>query len=742
MKLSLRFVLPLTIILSIIAYCLVPLTEKLTLKWFVRDLNIRADLITNTINESLQSYIVQGQKNKVAILFEKFSQDERLFAMGFCSKDGTFLIKTKLFPKQIQCDFSTPPHSLVELINGPVHFASRPLYQNGLLLGELILIHDMSFVQRRSDTTKKYILILFLSLLIIVSLVTVLIAQLSWRGWISGIRSLLRGDNLFGSNTQSQPSEIKPIAKDLRLLIKDIEKDRKIRDELHISWTPKALKELLQRELAGDEILILSNRQPYIHNRKFDGIEIQVPASGLVTALEPIMRACSGTWIAHGSGSADRDVVDDQDHVQVPPENPCYQIRRVWLTIEEEQGYYYGFANEGLWPLCHIAHTRPIFRSQDWNYYLKVNQKFAEAVIKESKTNDPVILIQDYHFALAPKMIKEKLPNATIITFWHIPWPNPEAFGICPWREEILEGLLGSSIIGFHTRFHCNNFKETIDRFLECRIDKESSTISYKKKLTAVNAYPISIEWPPRWMKDQKTIFECRNTIREKNDIGLSVKIGIGVDRLDYTKGILERFYAIERFLELYPEWVGKFVFIQIAAPTRSKISEYKHFEEEVRSLADTINNKYAKNNYRPIKLHIQHHSPQLVFEYFRGSELCIISSLHDGMNLVAKEYISSRDDEQGVLILSQFTGAAKELPESIIINPYNIDQCAHGIATALQMPLAEQKERMRSMRGLVQEFNVYRWAGRMLIDAARIRQQNRLITRLKNNSIPFFHKE
>jgi trehalose 6-phosphate synthase len=443
------------------------------------------------------------------------------------------------------------------------------------------------------------------------------------------------------------------------------------------------------------------------------------------------MRACSGTWIAHGAGSADRETVDKHDRVQVPPEDPSYRLRRVWLTKEEEEGYYYGFSNEGMWPLCHIAHTRPVFRTSDWKSYVEVNQKFAEVVVQEAKTDDPVILVQDYHFALLPKMVRERLPKATIITFWHIPWPNPEAFGICPWREEILEGLLGSSIMGFHTRFHCNNFVDTVDRFLEARIDRESSTISHNSKLTAVKSYPISIEWPARWIKQQKSMLDCRADIRTLNGFDQGRMLGVGVDRLDYTKGIVERFLAVERLLELYPEWIGKFTFVQIAAPSRSCIEQYQAFDHQVRDLAARINRKFGKEGYEPIALKIEHHSPQQVYEYYRSADVCMVTSLHDGMNLVAKEFVASRDDERGVLILSQFTGAARELPEALLVNPYNIDQCATALQVALTMPANEQRARMRSMRGLIQEFNVYRWAGRMLIDAARMRHHQRLMGRI-----------
>lgn len=734
MRLSLRFILPLMLILGVIAYFVTPLVDSLTLKWFVRDLDIRSHLISNTIQEPLIDLVKADSRMKIMGLFNRAIQDERLYALGFCNSKDNLTYKTETFPAELECSHNPQESSgVIRLSPGSLHVSSFPVMADGNILGHLVLVHDMSFIERRSADTKSYILYLFLCLGLIISLITVIIAQLSWRGWVSGMQSLLRGEGIFRPTPSATSRELMPLERDLRTLIQSLESERRAKDEGLISWTPQALKRILNEDLSGDEILIVSNREPYIHTKKNQKIEIQVPASGVVTALEPIMRACSGTWVAHGGGSGDRDVVDKNDRVQVPPNNPSYSIRRVWLSKEEEQGYYYGFANEGIWPLCHIAHTRPIFRTSDWNQYVKVNEKFAAAIFQEVKTDDPVILVQDYHFALLPRLIRKRLPEATIVTFWHIPWPNPEAFGICPWREEILDGLFGSSILGFHTRFHCNNFIDTVDRFLETRIDRETSTISYGGKLTAVEQYPISIEWPPRWVADQKPVSECRLSIRKRNQISEDTFVGIGVDRMDYTKGILERFFAIERLFEKNPEWVGRFCFVQIAAPTRSSIEQYQNFEADVRSLARRINSRFGKEGYEPICLKVEHHEPDQVYEYYRGADLCMVTSLHDGMNLVAKEFAAARDDERGCLILSQFTGAARELPEALLVNPYNIDQCADAIERALRMSPKEQRERMRSMRGLIQEFNVYRWAGRMLMDAGRMRQRNRLFGQRKD---------
>jgi trehalose 6-phosphate synthase len=735
MRLSLRFVLPLMFVLAGIAYVLAPLVDQQILRWFVRDLDIRSVLIANTIEEPLQELLAAGKKARIEGFFNRISQDERLYAVGFCASPEGIMLASRSLPADIRCSvldrWEGVGEHLLPSAKGPLHVAVKSLANEAVPAGRLVLVHDMSFVVRRSEETKRYVVFLFMALAAVVSLVTVVIAQISWRGWMSGMQSLLRGEGLLrapAAGAQASLPEFQPIARDLQRLIRELETEGRARDEGQITWSADALRAILHGELRGEDVIVVSNREPYIHQRRGEHIEVQRPASGLVTALEPIMRACSGTWIAHGSGSADREMVDKHDRVAVPPENPAYQIRRVWLTAEEEAGYYYGFANEGLWPLCHIAHVRPTFRSSDWAQYVAVNRKFAQAVVSESKTKAPIVLVQDYHFALLPKMIRDELPEATVITFWHIPWPNPESFAICPWREEILAGMLGSSILGFHTQFHCNNFVDTVDRFLEARVDRESFTVSLGGKLTAVRRYPISIAWPPDTEMLEKSVSDCRTDLRQTNDLPPEHRLGIGVDRLDYTKGIVERFRAIERLLELKPEWIGRFSFVQIAAPTRTGIDEYQQHEAQVRTLATRINARFARLGPPPIVLKIEHHGPREVYEYFRAADLCFVSSLHDGMNLVAKEFVAARDDERGVLILSEFTGAARELPEALIVNPYDADQCAAALHLALSMPESEQRDRMRLMRGLVAEYNVFRWAGRMLLDAAAMRRRSRLM--------------
>lgn len=731
LHMSLRFVIPLVIALALLAYAVVPLFDDLTLRWFARDLNMRSRLISNTLQEPLAESLQRGERARINTLLQRAIKDERLLAVGVCNNERELVYRTPAFPGDISCTTQQPENNdllhLIHLPQGPVHLFSAPLEQDGSSIGTLVLVHDMSYIQRRSADTRKYLLMLFVVLGVVISLITVLVAHLSWRGWLEGVRAMMRGEGIVRPFSQPAGSELQPLVGEMRSLLRNLEAERRHADDMTVTWNPAALRSLLNKQLTGDQVLVVSNREPYLHIKTDQGIVVHRPASGLVTAVEPVMRACSGTWIAHGSGSADRETVDRHDRIGVPPRKPEYNLRRIWLTAEEEQGYYYGFANEGLWPLCHNAHVRPIFRSSDWAWYQAINQRFADAVVEEARSDDPVVLVQDYHFALLPALIRARLPKATIITFWHIPWPNPESFGICPWREELLKGMLGSTILGFHTPFHCKNFLETVDRYLEARIEHESSTIFHRGQLTMVEDYPISIQWPPDWQGSLPAAEVTRSEILQELGLPEGHLLGIGVDRMDYTKGILERFSAVERMLELHPELVGRFSFVQIAAPSRSALEEYHAFEQRVYALTDRINQRFEQ----AIILKAEHHEPEQVTRYYRASNVCMVTSLHDGMNLVAKEFVAARDDEQGALVLSQFTGAANELHEALIVNPYHVEQTAEALYQGLTMPAYEQRERMRSMRALVQDFNVYRWAGRMLLDAARVRQREKLAARI-----------
>ncbi len=736
LNLQLRFLAPLLVTLVVAAYFALPLMDRLTLRWFARDLNLRGNLVTNTLSDSIADALGDAKGARLQLLFDRAVQDERLFAIGLCSPDGTMLQRTASFPRSLDCRQAAAaaelPDPRLRLAGGAVHVGVHTVQGDNGPIAKLVLLHDLSFIDRRSQDTRRYLLLFIGALGLTIALITVVVAQLSWRGWVSGVRGLLRGEGLLRP-VMAAP-EMAPLAAEIRARMRDLEDEYRRAQGPQAGWDPERLRALLRTQLQGDQVIVVSNREPYIHERGADGIVIRRPASGLVTAVEPVMRACSGTWIAHGSGSADKDVVDRHDRVGVPPEHSEYVLRRIWLSAEEEKGYYYGFANEGMWPLCHVAHVRPIFRESDWEQYRIVNQRFADAVVAEARSEDPVVLVQDYHFALVPAMVRAVLPRATILTFWHIPWPNPESFGICPWRREILEGMLGSTILGFHTRFHCKNFIETVDRFLEARIEHEHSTISFKGAETLVESYPISIEWPATELQAAwPTIAECRRRVFARLQLPERACLAVGVDRFDYTKGILERLHAVERLLEKRPEWVGRFVFVQVAAPSRSLLEEYQSFQERIARVTDRVNERFGRPGYQPVHLLAHHHEHDAVTELFRAADVCLVTSLHDGMNLVCKEFVAARDDEQGVLILSRFAGAAREMIEALIVNPYHVEETADALHRAATMPPAEQRERMASLRMTVRENNVFRWAGHMLTDAGRSRLRERIDARVRS---------
>jgi trehalose-6-phosphate synthase len=397
----------------------------------------------------------------------------------------------------------------------------------------------------------------------------------------------------------------------------------------------------------------------------------------------------------------------------------------VWLSKEEEEGYYYGFANEGLWPLCHMAHTRPVFRASDWEHYQKANRKFADAILEEMEGTDrPVLLAQDYHFALLPRLVKKARPDARVAIFWHIPWPSPEAFGICPWQKELLDGLLGADLIGFHIQSHCNNFLQTVDRAVESRIDWEHFAVNREDHRTVVKPFPISVEFPDAPPPAEESAYVERVSLLR--EIGVEATfLGLGVDRVDYTKGILERFLAIEKMLEKYPAYQGKFTFVQIGAPSRTHIKRYHDLLAEVEAESERINWRFQTGKWKPIVFLKRQHNHEEIQRFYRIADLCLVTSLHDGMNLVAKEFLAARHDEQGVLILSCFTGAARELPDALLVNPYDIEHTAEAIRFALEMDSGDRVARMRRMRKVVREHNIYRWAGDLVAELCDVRLED-----------------
>jgi len=744
MRLSLRLISALilgVVLVSLLFSYLQVRDEKLALE---EDLDTRADLLAESLQEGLLPLLERHADPELQRMVLRFGNREHLAGIVVYDSQGIIVAKTSGLGPFIADHSSLLARASArhrgygefQRIQGVrFHLYALPLQHENTLIGGVVLVHDATYIHDQSAAIWRSKLLHLGALVLLIAFITLLVVQMSVVRPITEVAQRMRAVRMGQSARPLEfPGEelLRPLAREVQHVTRSLEearssakKEAALRNATASLWTAERLGAHVRSTLHDSRLFVIANREPYMHRRQGRSVEVIVPASSLVTALEPILRACDGTWIAHGSGDADRERVDAKDHIRVPPEHPQYTLRRVWLSREQEEGYYNGFANEGLWPLCHIAHTRPIFRASDWRYYQVVNQAFANAALQEmAEVRQPVLLVQDYHFALLPRYIKEKRPDARIAIFWHIPWPNAEAFGICPWQSELLDGLLGADVIGFHIQSHCNNFLYTVDRALESRIEWERFTVTRNQHISAVRPFPISVEVAedaPAPAQDKTPVQEARKAIL--NDLGIQGEsIAIGVDRVDYTKGILERFRGVECFLEKYPHYQGKFILVQIGAPSRMDIKRYRELYAEVEAEAERINERLRNGNWKPIVLLRRHHSHQEIERYYKAADLCLVTSLHDGMNLVAKEFLAAREDEQGVLVLSLFAGAAYELRDALIVNPYDTEQLAESILRALTMTVQERRERMQRMRRTVKENNIYRWASGLITELSEVR--------------------
>ena len=729
----LRFVLPLALASAVVAYFAMPHIDQMLAEWFRGDIELRASLIEGSMEERLADLVSRHDKTGVRKYLSRVAVDKRLSAILVCDADGTLFYRTAPTPPEISCGLSSAASpgasQIIRLPSGAMHVAGFLIARPDKPSFSVYVAHDLGFAATRQTRARRYLIAFTAVSVVVLGLLVVLIAWFMLRRWAAILIGDIRSRRFLDDAHSSSLSM--PVLSQVRQVMREIEESQRLEIDYRENWTAQALHQVVRDQLRSPQMIVVSNREPYIHNRGDDGRPlVHLPASGMVTALEPIVRACAGTWIAHGSGTADRQVVDIHDRIRVPPSDPAYVLRRVWLTQEEEEGYYYGFSNEGLWPLCHLAYVRPAFRESDWRTYRAVNEKFAAVVAREARESNPVVLIQDYHFALLPRFIRERRPNATIVLFWHIPWPNAETFGVCPWKHEMLLHMLSADILGFHTRYHCQNFLATVDRFVECQIDHEHMTVTLQGHVCQVVPYPISIEWPPRQLDQLPPVNLARIDVRRRYGIRADVSLGVGVERWDFTKGIVERFQAVEILLDRRPQLRGRVTLLQIAAPSRSKLPAYRSLQEQTLAEVERINSRFRTDSWQPIVLVDTQQTPEAVWELYRAADFCIVNSLHDGMNLVAKEFAASRDDEDGVLILSTFAGASRELLEALLVNPFDVSETAAAIETAIEMPRDQRRERMQLMRRTVKENNVYRWAGRMLMDAARVRQRQALARR------------
>ena len=709
----------------------------------LRDLERRAETFGESVAGNAESYLQAGDKPGLEQMVSRFGNRDHLLGIGVYDRDLLPLVVTRdlsavlrgIPPALTQAlDRKQPVSSYMRLHFKRVYMLAAPLRAvDRSVTGGIIIVYDTGYIRAEIFRVWSRVFVHIAGLVLVIVAITLLIVRWSLAGpiaraaeWMNALRTARHSVQVPARDLEFfQPlaREMAPLAESMRQARAAAEIEARLRNTNESLWTAERLADHVRTKLDGSILIVVSNREPYVHNRQGNTVTVTVPASGLVTAIEPILCACNGTWVAQGSGTADRETVDGHDRLKVPPDDPRYTLRRVWLSPEEEEGYYYGFANEGLWPLCHMAHTRPTFRASDWEYYNKVNARFADALAEEMAGEEhPVILIQDYHFALLPRMMKDRMPHARVAIFWHIPWPNPEAFSICPWQQELLDGLLGADLIGFHVQAHCNNFLSTIDRVLEARVDWEHFSVKRKDHWSSVLPFPISVEFLETAEAPQKSLAtEERSALIAELGIEASF-LGVGVDRVDYTKGIIERFQAVEAFLESHPRYQDKFTFIQIGAPSRTHIQRYADFQREVEAEANRINQRFQHGKWRPIVFLNRQHNRHEVQRYYRAAHLCMVTSLHDGMNLVAKEYVAAREDERGVLILSQFTGAARDLQDAILVNPYDIRSTGEAIAQALEMDINDIRVRMRRMRRSVRDHNIYWWAGTLIGELCDLR--------------------
>ena len=703
----------------------------------------RAEVLGESLVGNVEPRLDKGSPKELQRVVERFSNREDLAGVAVFNAKLEPIAASSRLAQDLQSRSIAVPQAITEnkkqsqfvrRAGGSVHIYALPLHEQDQVVGELVIVHNASYINAQTAHAWRETFQRVLVQVVVIALITLLIVRWSIAGpiaraakWMKALRT-----GRVGAIRAAMPDSdlLRPLAREMVTLAESLtaarsaaEKEAQLREAGESVWTPERLSVHVRGKLANSRLFVVSNREPYSHVRQGNLVQAVVPASGLVTALQPVLCACDGTWVAHGSGDADLETVDGHDRLRVPSEEPKYTLRRVWLTKEEEDGYYYGFANEGIWPLCHIAHTRPMFRVTDWEHYRQANVKFARAALEEmAGTERPVLLVQDYHFGLLPRLVKEKRPDARVAIFWHIPWPNPETFGICPWQRELLQGLLGADLIGFHIQSHCTNFLQTVDRTLESRIDWEHFAVHREDHRTAVKPFPISVDSTShsRTQPEQSVYLERLSLLQESGVEALF--LGVGVDRVDYTKGILERFLAIERMLEKFPTYLEKFTFVQIGAPSRTHIKRYHDFLADVEAESERINWRFRTGKWKPIIFLKRQHSHTEIERYYRSADVCLVTSLHDGMNLVAKEFVAARDDEQGVLILSRFTGAARELRDAVLVNPYDIERTADAIRYALEMEPEERTARMQRLRKVVKEQNIYRWAANLIGELCEVR--------------------
>jgi uncharacterized membrane protein affecting hemolysin expression len=558
--LSLRLIVSLIVGITLVSLLSAYYSVRLEQQSLRRDLERRAEVLGESLAANVERSLEKGSPRDLQRIVQRFGNREHLAGIAVYNASGDLMAETPGLASVLSKSPAVVTSAILDDRGSAeftrsgissLHVYAMPLHHEDHVIGSLAIVHDSGFIAAQTRQVWREAFLRVLLQVVIIALVTLLIVRWSLTGPIAHAALWMRTlRTQRGSSRHTVPdldlfqplaSEVATIARSLNSARSAAETEARLRQAGESTWTAQRLAVHVRSKLDESRLFVVSNREPFIHTRQGKHMGAMVPASGLVTALDPVLQACDGTWIAHGSGDADRDTVDLNDRLRVPPDDPRYSLRRVWLNDDEENGYYYGFANEGLWPLCHIAHTRPLFRASDWEQYQAVNRKFADALAEEmAPIEQPVVLVQDYHFALLPRMIKERRPDARVAIFWHIPWPNAEAFAICPWQRELLDGLLGADLIGFHVQAHCNNFQQTVDRTLEAQVDWEHFTVKRNDHITMVRPFPISVDFDEFKSLSGEVADSNSERVALLKELGVeSIFMGVGVDRVDYTKGIL-----------------------------------------------------------------------------------------------------------------------------------------------------------------------------------------------------------
>ena len=691
-------------------------------------LQSRSQVLADSLAESIGSSYNARATSTTQRIIDKFVSNERLAGLGVFDNVGSIVATSKDLPLMDDSTFITTvmdsDESQGDFVrkDGETYYVQvTPLHDdNERVVGALVVAQNATYIDEGIRGIWQRNLVRFFSLILLFAgAIFILVRWVFFRSisqLVESLRAVRKGDS---SGTVPSAGFLEPLVGEISKVTTSLRQARHAASEearmrlekLDSPWTAERLKEFIKAHLRDRPIFVLSNGEPYQNTKVKNEIGWVVPVGGVVTALDPIMEACGGMWIAHGSGPADKEVADAEGKVRVPHDEPKYTLKRIWLSAKEIKGYYNGFSNEALWPLCHMAHVRPEFRKEDWAEYRKVNGLFAKALLDEIRHIErPIVLVQDYHLALVPAMIKKSRPDTQIAIFWHIPWPSAAQFSICPWRKEVLEGMLGADLVGFHTRQYCNNFMDTVGNEIESRIDYEHFSVFREEHRTFVKPFPVSIAFPGPAERPE----EPSRKILERLQVSTPHLI-LGVDRLDYIKGIPERFRGLEFLLDAHPEYREKVTLLQVAPPTRESVEKYTEYRELVRKEASRINEKFATRDWKPIVLEEKSYSHAELRQLYQVADVCIVTSLHDGMNLVAKEFTAAHGDESGVLILSQFTGASRDMKGALIINPYSAEETSAALHCALTMQKAEQHRRMKTMRASVRDYNIYRWSAELI---------------------------